>query len=343
MNSAAPEHPSPERIFAAFQAWQQTAAIKAALDLGLFTAIASADPEHATPASLARATAASERGIRGLADALTVYGFLSKHADRYALTPESALFLDRRSPAYMGPVADFLLSRSVAANFDCLGDAVRKGGAPSSGDCEQPLDERWVSFAENMGVFVMPSVRFIADFVQVPVSHPFRVLDVAAGHGLFGIHLASRHPTAYITALDWPAVLQVAGRNAERAGVLDRWTALPGSAFEADLGQDYDLVLLTNILHHFDQPTCERLLRRIYAGLKPGGQAITLDFVPNEDRVSPPVPALFTLQMLASTDHGDVYTLSEYQSMFRNAGFTDAVLQNVPGSPESLLVSHKPS
>jgi 2-polyprenyl-3-methyl-5-hydroxy-6-metoxy-1,4-benzoquinol methylase len=341
MASAAPAPLSPERIFAAFHAWQQTAALKAALDLGLFTAIASADGETTTATALARATAASERGIRGLADALTVYGFLAKHGHHYALTPESAHFLDRRSPAYIGSVADFLLSRSVAANFESLQEAVRKGGAPSFGDCQQPLDERWVSFAENMGSFVLPSVHFIADFVQVPASLPFRILDVAAGHGLFGIQFASRHANAHVTALDWPAVLEVARRNAERAGVLDRWTPLPGSVFDAELGHDYDLVLLTNILHHFDKSTCERLLRRIHAALKPGGRAITLDFVPNEDRVSPPMPALFTLQMLANTDHGDVYTHSEYQSMFRNAGFAGADLHSLPNSPQSLLVSQR--
>ncbi len=62
---------------------------------------------------------------------------------------------------------------------------------------------------------------------------------------------------------------------------------LPGSAFDVEFGGPYDTVLLTNFLHHFDKPTCVSLLKKVRASLKPGGKAATLEFVPNEDRVSP--------------------------------------------------------
>src|SRR5207248_3593706 len=113
-----------------------------------------------------------------------------------------------------------------------------------------------------------------------------------------GVTLARHNPKAKIVAVDWANVLQVAKENAQKAGVADRHSLLPGSAFEVDFGKDYDIVLITNFLHHFDLPTNEKFLKKVYAALKPGGRAVILEFVPNEDRVSPPESAGFALVML---------------------------------------------
>ncbi len=114
---------------------------------------------------------------------------------------------------------------------------------------------------------------------QVPSTGPLKVLDIAAGHGMFGITIAQRNPEAEIVALDWAAVLEVANENAVKAGVDARYSTIAGSAFNVDYGDGYDLVLITNFLHHFDPPTNETFLRRVHAALKPGGKAITLEFV----------------------------------------------------------------
>jgi len=100
-------------------------------------------------------------------------------------------------------------------------------------------------------------------------------------------------------------------------------------------------VLLTNIFHHFDAPTCEKLMRRVHAALKSGGKAITLEFVPNEDRVSPPMAAAFSMVMLASTDSGDAYTFAQYEKMFGNAGFAKTTLHPIPNLPQQVVVSEK--
>jgi O-methyltransferase len=100
-------------------------------------------------------------------------------------------------------------------------------------------------------------------------------------------------------------------------------------------------VLLTNIYHHFDIPTCETLTRRVHTALKPGGKAITLEFVPNEDRVTPPMAASFSLLMLAGTDAGDAYTFSQYEKMFADSGFRKTTLHPVPEMPQQVLISEK--
>jgi len=167
---------------------------------------------------------------------------------------------------------------------------------------------------------------------------PMRVLDIAAGHGLFGIEIAKQNPQARVTGLDWAPVLRVALDNARKAGVQDRYDMLPGSAFEVDFGGPYDAVLLTNFLHHFDPPTCVGLLKKVHAVLRPGGRAATLEFVPNEDRVSPPMPAAFSMTMLASTVAGDAYTLSELTAMYNEAGFGGITAHPIPMSPHTVVM-----
>jgi 2-polyprenyl-3-methyl-5-hydroxy-6-metoxy-1,4-benzoquinol methylase len=167
-----------------------------------------------------------------------------------------------------------------------------------------------------------------------------RVLDIAAGHGLFGIEIAKQNPHAHVTGLDWAPVLHVALDNARKAGVHDRYNMLPGSAFEVDFAGPYDAVLLTNFLHHFDPPTCVNLLKKVHGALKPGGRAATLEFVPHEDRVSPPMPAAFSMTMLATTAAGDAYTLNELTAMYHDAGFKDVIGRPIPMSPHTVVMGH---
>jgi SAM-dependent methyltransferase len=331
--------PSPELVFNTLTSYQQAFALKAGIDLELFTAIAEGAND---PAALAKRVHAAERGVRILADYLTIQGFLRKENGAYSLTPDSAIFLDKRSPAYMGGMAGFLVSEQNVDNMYVLTDSVRKGGTASHiGDNSQPVDDRWVNFAQSMGAMAVPMAGVLSQFVNAQAPGPIRVLDVAAGHGMYGITVARNNPNVQLTSLDWPAVLEVAKGNAQKAGVIERFTALAGSAFDAPLGADYDYIFITNFLHHFDIPTCEMLLRRFHAALKPGGKTITVDFVPNEDRVSPPMAAAFSLVMLAHTDHGDAYTFPEYEKMHRAAGFKSCVLELVPDLPQRLVIGEK--
>lgn len=336
----ATSRPTPERIFTLMNAFQHTAALKTGIELDVFTVIGEGAN---TPALLAAKTSASERGVRILCDFLTIMGLLTKENGRYALTDESALFLDRRSAACIAPVTGFLASTWHKKNIEALTEAVRKGGtAGDQGDNTRPQDELWVAFARSMVPLTVPAANFIAGIIGAAEGKPSKVLDIAAGHGNYGITIAKKNPNAQIVAVDWPAVLTVAAENAKAAGVSDRHTTRPGSVFETDLGSGYDFVLLTNIFHHFDMPTCESLMRRVYAALKPGGQAVTLEFVPNEDRVTPPAAAAFSLNMLVGTDAGDAYTFSEYEKMFRNAGFPKTTMHPITGMPQQVLISEKP-
>lgn len=331
--------PSPERIFAGIHAFQQSAALKAAIEIGLFSRIAEG---KRTASDLAQACDASERGVRILCDYLTVAGFLTKEGQNYGLTPDVEMFLSDQSPAYMGTAIDFLLDPMAIAGYQDLTRVVREGrtALPGEGSVE-PDHPIWVKFARAMMPLMACPAQLLAQLAGLDPEREHKILDIASGHGLFGIGFLKQYPKAQVVAVDWAGVLEVAKENAEAAGVSDRYRTLPGSAFEVEFGAGYDVVLLTNILHHFDPDTNEELLKKVHAALADGGKAITLEFIPNEDRVTPPTSAAFSLTMLASTAKGDAYTFPEFEKMLRSAGFTRNELHQLTPSVQQVIISTK--
>jgi 2-polyprenyl-3-methyl-5-hydroxy-6-metoxy-1,4-benzoquinol methylase len=335
----AEQGPSPVLFFDTINAYQRTEALRAAIELDLFTRIAAGER---TVEQLAAACHASPRGIRILANYLTTLGFLRKGDEQYELTGDAEVFLNRMSPAYLGGTLEFLLTPQLKESFQHLAAAVRRGGTAVSDEGTVSHDNPiWVAFARAMAPMMQLPARMLVDLVGVDREQPLRVLDVAAGHGIFGVSIAERYPHAHITALDWPNVLAVASENAQRAGVAERHVLRPGSAFEVDWGGPYDLVLLTNFFHHFDLATCSDLASRAYAALAPGGRAITLEFIPDEDRLNPPSTASFALTMLATTAYGDAYTFAEYQQIFQRAGFLRSEMFALPPTAQQAVISYK--
>ncbi len=330
--------PTPALLFDTINAHQRTEAIKAAIELGLFTTIAAGDK---SAEAIAKACDASQRGTRILCDYLVIIGFLTKQDGTYGLTPDSAMFLDKNSPAYMGTVIEFMLSPMLTDNFNDLAAVVRKGGSISEEGTIAPDHPVWVKFARAMAPMMALPAQLLAPLVDPNANASLKILDIAAGHGLYGLAFAKRNPNADVTAVDWANVLEVAKENAQAAGVADRYHTRAGSAFAVDYGTGYDIVLLTNFLHHFDPPTCEMLLRKVHNALADGGRAVTLEFIPNADRVSPPQAAAFSLMMLGGTPGGDAYTFAEFERMFSNAGFAHSEWRELPPTIQRVVISTK--
>jgi ubiquinone/menaquinone biosynthesis C-methylase UbiE len=333
MSSPAAPALSPGRIHQALTSYQLAMAMKGAIELDLFTHIAAG---AATPEAIAPLCGGTEKGVRVLCDYLTVHGFLSKTDGRYAVGPDVAPLLDRRSDLYMGSVAGFFTHPTMIAKYDDVAGLVRRGGATDH--TLAPNDPIWVEFARHMAPMFALTSRIAAPLLTTP-GVPARVLDVAAGHGLFGIAIALHNPQAHITFQDWPNVLEVARANASERGLAGRFDLIPGSAFEVDFGTGYDLVLLPNFLHHFDAATNVTLLRKACRSLAPRGRAAVIEFVPNEDRVSPPDGALFAMRMLGTTPAGDAYTIGEFRRMLLDAGFGPAEVHSLAPATQQLIVA----
>lgn len=325
--------PNPTLIWDTITAHQRSAALKAGVDLGVFNALGDGPR---TAYELASRAGVAERGMRILCDFLTIHGLITKTEGRYSHTPTSAVFLDSSSPASMAPTLPFLMNDKIMRATGLLTETIRQNRTA----LEEPLagDEvhEWVTFARAMQPMMAAAAEFIAGVIMGGGT-PVKVLDVAASHGLFGIAVARLAPECEIVALDFPSVLEVTAKNARAAGV--PITLLPGSAFEVDFGTGYDAVIVTNFFHHFPAEENIALMKRLRAALRPGGRMLTLDFVPNQDRISPPAPASFAMMMLANTPAGDAFTMAEYDQMLDAAGFGAREIMDVPMSAQQLVVA----
>ena len=336
--SAAPA--SPAIVFDTLMAYRRSFALRAAIELGVFRAVGEGPGDLA---SIARQVKASERGTRILCDFLVVDGLLRKEDGHYRHTPESAAFLDPASPSCLASISHFLSNPELHDPYRHLTEIVRTGKTVLPGDgTVKPENPIWVEFAQSMAPMMGMLAAPLGQIALEGRTGPMRVLDIAAGHGLFGIEIAKQNPQAHVTGLDWAPVLEVALENARKAGVQDRYDMLPGSAFEANFGGPYNIILLTNFLHHFDQDTCIALLKKVREALTPEGAVVTLEFVPDEGKVSPPIPATFALTMLASTVGGDAYTFNELSEMHRQAGFSKRVQAHpISMSPHTIVIAKK--
>jgi len=320
-------------------AYQRTGALKAAIDLDLFTSIGDSP---ATAEEIAARLQCPGRGIRILCDSLAIFGFIAKSGSRYELTPDSAVFLDRTSPAYLGDTARFLTAPAIADAFANLAETVRSGRVHTSElGTTAPDHPVWVEFARAMGPMMVPPSQGAAQLVPLDPDRDTRILDISASHGVYGIAFAKANPRAHLVALDWEAVLAVAEENAAAAGLADRFSKIVGNAFTVDLGTDYDVVLVPNFLHHFNIADCTTFLKRVHAALRPGGKVVIVEFVPDDGRITPPAAASFSLVMLGTTPEGDAYTFAQFRQMLGEVGFHDPTLHPLPPTAASAVIATK--
>lgn len=330
-------NPSPALFMETVNGYQKSAALKTAIELDLFSSIA---PDGATVAQLAEKCGGSLRGIRILADYLVILGFLTKEDSHYRLTQDSAVFLDRKSPAYIGGAVEFLLTPELTGMYDHLAATIRRGSiAHSDLGTLAPEHPVWVHFARSMGSIMAPAAHAVANLIPLSVDRESKVLDISASHGMYGLAFAEKYPKANIVGLDWAPVLAVAQENARKMGVENRYSTLTGDAFEIDFGNEYDLILIPNFLHHFSKADCVRFLRKSHEALSPDGRVAIVEFVPNEDRISPPEVATFSLVMLGSTPAGDAYTFSEFSEMLGEAGFQEPVHHPLPAAVSAVIAT----
>lgn len=330
-------------FFENMNAYQKTVALVAAIELDLFSKLVEAkSSSERTAGALGEKIGAHEKGVRILCDFLTVHGLLVKHHAAsplawYEPTPDTGFFLDRKSPAALVHAPKFLAPPEVQELAKNLAACVRKGGTATE-QVTNEQDPRWVDFARGMAPFTGASAGPMAELLMN--GGPQKVLDIAASHGMFGIACLQANPQAQVVAVDGAAVLEVGEENAKQHGVGERWRKLPGDAFQVEYGNGYDAALVTNFLHHFEPELNEKFLRKVHACLKPGGKVAVLEFVPNDDRVSPPIPAAFALLMLTHTVKGDAYTHRQLSAMLENAGFRNVERHDLP-TPQTIVVAHR--
>ncbi|MGW0511633.1 methyltransferase [Streptomyces olivaceoviridis] len=320
----------------------KTALLRTAMELRLFDGVG----EHGAEAgALADERSVDPRALRIVLDALVSIGLLRKEAGRYTLPPGGREYLLSSGAQYFGGAVRLGASDWEWEAQRRLTDAVRKGGTVLTEHYLTPELDYWEDFAEHTTWFNNGAAEVLADQL-VPWARgraSVDVLDVAASHGAYGFTFARREPRARIWCLDWPNVLPHTRRNAERLGLADRLYLLPGDMFEVPLGGPYDVLLVTNVLHHFAEDTAVRLLTRLSDAVKPGGRIAVVGHTYREgdDPARNPMPFLFSVSMLAQTHDGETHSVEAYERMLSASGFTGTRMYTGPKAQHTVFLAEK--
>lgn len=293
------------------------AALKAADRLGVLARL-EAGPLDAH--ALAAEQGLSERGTAALLDALHGIGVATRGEDgRYA--------------AAAGTTATV---RRLAAAAS-LTETVRAGRPAHAGDTPTGAAALYPHVAGPIGELAARAATVAAELLPPPVT---RVLDAGAGSAVWSIAVAHRYPFSHVTALDLPAVLPVTRGAVTDAGLADRYRCLPGDMFTEPMRGEYDLVVLGNICHLFDEPTNLMLLRRMRTALRPDGRIAILDVLPSSDPVWHRTISLYAFGLLQRTATGGVHATERYERWLTETGFGPATIRRVSDTlPISLITA----
>jgi ubiquinone/menaquinone biosynthesis C-methylase UbiE len=292
---------------------------------------------------LADAAQCSRRGTLALAEALVGFGLLRRRRDRFSLAPDSAAFMVSSKPGYLGGLVQHFAAQ-LLDNWRQLPEIVRTGKPATMVDHEDQGAEFFSKFVEVLFTMSIAAAEALAEkLAKKPPAHTDRlkILDIAAGSGVWSIPLAKRIAKAHITAVDFAKVLPVTRRIVGNHQLADRLSTIEGDIQTVDFGGGFHIATLGHILHSEGDAKSRRLLRKVYDALAPGGIIAIAEFIPNDDRNGPPYPLLFAVNMLVNTEDGDTFTYKQMTGWLKEIGFKRIRKVQAP-SPSPIIVAVKP-
>jgi ubiquinone/menaquinone biosynthesis C-methylase UbiE len=334
-STSKPPQVTPERLMQFAFGYAPPIMISTAVELGVFDAL---DKGPKTPAELAKSLNASERGLRSLMNGLTGFEFLSKDGDRYSLTPESSTYLVSSKPSYYGALYRRLCSRHLQGWLH-LADAVRTGRPVQDAIDTPKADEFFKELVPSLFPVNYAPAQALAKALTFSAGQP-RVLDLAAGSGVWGIAVAQQHPQARVTAVDLEGVIPVTRETVARFGLEKRFDFVTGDVLKADLGTGHSLAIIGHLLHGLGAKESQHLIRRVADALAPGGTIAIAEYLVKKDRTGPPFALVFAVNMLLHSTEGDTFSFEEISGWLREAGFENPRQVEAPG-PSPLVLATK--
>lgn len=300
--------------------------LKSAVELGIFEALADG-PRNAV--HVAETRNLDVKGCAVLLDALVGLQFLSR-ADLsgaarsiesvYELNMISQSYLLQSSPLFMGMFLEhhFMLDKM----WQDLTKAIAEGKPVMEINHDAKAEEVFPHLAEAL---VPLNYGYAVDACKEVLSKrggPLKVLDVAAGSGVWSIPFAQANRQTRVEALDFPAVLEVTNKVTENFGVAAQYEDIGGNWRQAKLApESYDVIILGHILHSEGAAASRELLTACHRAMKPGGTLLIAEFMPNQERTAPVAPLLFAVNMYLLTTSGCVFSFDELSNLCKSAGF----------------------
>jgi len=339
MKTPEQEQATPERLMQFGFAYAPPLIIGAAVSNKVFDSLASGAKNVE---QISKETGASQRGLRAIMNALVGLDLLKKDRDeKYSLTPESEAFLLSNKP---GTLAGFfaMVSTHLLPDWLHLNEAVKTGAPPIALNQEAAGPEFFSVLVENIIPMSYPAAVTLGQSLCLAGKRePVRVLDIAAGSGIWGIALAQQSPLVRVTAQDWPAMIPTTKRITQKFGVADRFSYVEGDVLEADFGSDYDTATLGHILHTEGEERSRKLLKKTFKALKSGGTIAIGEWLVNDQRTEPLPSLIFAVNMFIHSERGDTFSFNEIKSWLKEAGFKNVRTLEAPG-PSPLVLATKP-
>jgi ubiquinone/menaquinone biosynthesis C-methylase UbiE len=324
-----------DRIQDNLYAFMRSQILFSALDLDIFSLIHAG---HKTPEALLGVLETDERGLRILLNGLVGIGFLHKSAqEEYILPEDVAHFLVKDKPSYMGGMVHHC--KRLYENWSLLTDAVRSGQPVGGAHSLAQLEAFFAELVKGLYVSNYPTAQRLADLLSVGRERRgLEILDVAGGSAVWSIAMLEKDASSRATLLDLPTVVQVAEDYVLQHGLAERFTYLPGDLEELNLPEShYNIVILANICHALGPIATKKALQKLARTLKPDGQLIIVDFVPDDLRSKAGWPLIFGVNMLITTPEGDVFTRTDYERWLREAGFGKITSREVESEVTAII------
>ena len=316
-----------------------------AVELELFTTL---DDGSATAAQLGNDLGLHSRGTYDFFDALVALKFLDRDGDgpegRYKNTPETAAFLNKKSPTYIGGMPEMLNTR-LFGFWNHLGTALRTGEPQNEVRTHgKPIFEELYAHTDKLGEFLTAMTGFQAgNFAMLAEKFDFgkykTMSDVGGALALLSCLVGARHAHLKISTFDLPPVTSHAQEHVDAAGLTDRITVVGGDFFADDLPRA-DVVTMGNILHDWNLEKKKILIRKAYEALPEGGVFIAIENLIDDARRENVFGLLMSLNMLIEFGDAFDYTGADFREWCSEAGFKRFEFIPLAG-PTSAAVAYK--
>jgi SAM-dependent methyltransferase len=295
-----------------------------------------------TVQEVGKETGASQRGLRAVMNALVGLELLKRDRQgKYSLTPESAAFLVTTKAGTLAGFFRTILPQLVSRWLQ-LTEVTRTGRPVAAVNEETEGTDFFGQLVENIIPMSYGGAQKLGDHLKVAkTKDELRVLDLAAGSGIWGIALAQKSPRVRVAAVDWTGMIPTTKRVTQKFGVGDRFEFIGGDLLDANFGNGYDIATLGHILHSEGEERSRQLLKKTFRALKSGGVIAIAEWLVNDNRTEPVPSLMFAVQMLVNTEKGDTFSFNEIKSWLEDAGFRKVRKLEAPG-PSPLILATKP-